>query len=116
MTYYLTKIAITTLLVVLVSEAAKRSVLLGAVLASMPIVSVLAMLWLYVDTKDAVQVAQLSRSIVWLVVPSLVLFVVLPVLLGRGVGFYLSLAVSIAATVLAYFGTIAAARRLGFYE
>ena len=61
MTYYLTKIAITTLLVVLVSEAAKRSVLLGAVLASMPIVSVLAMLWLYVDTKDAVQVAQLRR-------------------------------------------------------
>ena len=40
----------------------------------------------------------------------------LPVLLGRGVGFYVSLAVSIATTVLAYFSTIAAARRLGFYE
>jgi hypothetical protein len=116
MTYYLTKIAVTTLLVVIVSVAAKRSALLVAVLASVPIVSVLAMLWLYVDTKDVAQVAQLSRSIVWLVVPSLVLFVALPVLLARGTGFYASLGLSIAATVLAYFGTIAAARRLGFYD
>jgi len=55
--YYLTKIAITTLLIVVISEIAKRSSFFGALLASIPLVSVLAMLWLYIDTKDAMKVS-----------------------------------------------------------
>ena len=53
MTYYLVKIAVTTGLIVIISEVAKRSSLVGAILASIPLVSVLAMIWLYIDTKDA---------------------------------------------------------------
>lgn len=113
MAYYLTKIFVSAALIALISEISKRSTLLGAILASVPLVSVLAMIWLYVDTHDVAQVASLSRSIVWLVLPSLVLFVLLPVLLERGYAFYLSLALSTGATVLAYYVTLALARHFG---
>lgn len=110
MSYYLVKIAVTSTVVVIISEISRRSSLAGAVLASVPIVSVLAMIWLYVDTRDVTQVSALSRDIVWLVLPSLVLFVLLPLLLKRGVGFYPSLSVSIGATVLAYLVVIIVAQ------
>ena len=102
MVYYAIKILITTILIVLISEVAKRSSLMGAILASVPLVSVLAMLWLYVDTKDAVKISELSSSIFWLVLPSLVLFLTLPLLLKQGVGFYLSMSISIVVTILCY--------------
>lgn len=101
--YYVLKIVITTLLIVAISEVSKRSSLIGAILASVPLVSVMAMLWLYVDTKDIEKVSELSTSVFWLVLPSLVLFVLLPVLLKFGWGFYVSLFASISVTVLSYF-------------
>ena len=102
MAYFISKIAITTLLIVLISEIAKRSSFMGAVLASIPLVSVLAMIWLYIDTKDISKVSDLSTSVFWLVIPSLVLFVALPVLLKQGVNFYLSMTISIGLTTLSY--------------
>lgn len=113
MTYCITKIVVTTALIVLISEISRRSTLVGAVLVSVPIVSVLAMIWLYTDTRDAAQIIALSRSIFWLVLPSLVLFLLLPALLERGHGFALSLAASIAPTIAAYFVTITVARYVG---
>jgi hypothetical protein len=113
MMYYAAKVLITTGLIVLISEISKRSTLIGAILASVPLVSVLAMIWLYWDTHDAMQVAALSRSILWLVIPSLVLFVLLPILLERALNFYASLAASIAATVLCYYVMIAVLRHFG---
>jgi hypothetical protein len=110
---YVVKIVVTALLVVAISEVSKRSSFIGALLASIPIVSVLAMIWLYTDTRDVTQVAALSRSVFWLVLPSLVLFLLLPVLLTRGYAFYASLAVSIGATILVYFGAISVGRHLG---
>ena len=114
MTYYLIKLSITCALVVLISEIARRSSLAGAILASVPIVSVLAMVWLYLDTRDVGQVNELSRSIVWLVIPSLVMFIVFPVLTEKGIGFFPSLAIAILATTIAYFLTLMLARHLGF--
>lgn len=102
MTYYLIKLIVTAALVVAISELAKRSTVAGALLASLPLVSLLAMIWLYVDTKDVAQVAALSRSVFWLVLPSLALFVVLPALLERGYGFYVSLAAAAIVTIAAY--------------
>jgi hypothetical protein len=113
MVYYLTKLFVSAALIVLISELSKRSSLLGALLASIPLVSVLAMIWLYADTKDAAQVASLARSIFWLVLPSLTLFVLLPPLLQRGHPFYLSLAASIGATVVVYYVLISIAPRFG---
>jgi hypothetical protein len=110
---YIVKIVVTALLVVAISEVSKRSSFVGALLASIPIVSVLAMIWLYTDTRDVAQVAALSRSVFWLVLPSLVLFLLLPVLLTRGHAFYASLAVSIGATILVYLGAISVGRHFG---
>jgi len=102
MIYYLTKIAITTALIVAISEIAKRSSFAGALLASIPLVSVLAMFWLYVDTKDVTKISALSTSVFWLVLPSLVLFLTLPVLLKQGLNFYFSIGISIGLTALCY--------------
>ncbi len=113
MIYYIVKLLITVVLIVLVSELAKRSTLYGALLASVPLVSVLAMIWLYVDTRDSARVAALSGSIFWLVLPSLALFVVLPVLLKAGVNFYLSMAIGIAATVFCYWLVVTYLPQLG---
>jgi hypothetical protein len=113
MAYTLVKLAITCILVVAISEIAKRSTLLGAVLASIPLISVLAMIWLYVDTGNAARVAALATSIFWLVLPSLALFISLPFLIKAGLNFYLSLGLAIAVTVLCYFGMIAALGRFG---
>jgi len=103
LTYYLVKIVITTLLVVLIAEIAKRSTLAGAILASVPVISVLAMIWLYVDTRDVARVSVLASSVFWLVLPSLVLFVTLPLLLKQGLNFYLSMSISIGVTVGCYY-------------
>lgn len=102
MVYYLVKIVVTTALVVLISEIAKRSTLVGAILASVPLISVLAMIWLYLDTGDASKVSTLATSVFWLVLPSLALFVSLPLLLKQGLNFYLSIGISVGITVLCY--------------
>ncbi len=103
MAYYIVKILITTILIVLISEVSKRSTLLGSILASIPLISVLAMTWLYIDTKDIQKVSTLSTSIFWLVIPSLALFISLPILLKKEVDFYLSMGISIAITVSCYY-------------
>lgn len=113
MVYYLVKIAVTTVLIVAISEIAKRSTLVGAILASIPLVSVLAMLWLYIDTKSVDKVSALSTSVFWLVLPSLVLFVALPVLLKQGLNFYLSLGISITLTVTCYWIMVSALNQFG---
>lgn len=96
------KVLVTAVLVVAISEVAKRSTLFGGILASLPLTSLLAFIWLYGETGDAGKVASLSYSIFWYVLPSLVLFIVLPLLLARGFDFWLSLAVACAVTFAAY--------------
>ena len=102
MVYYAIKILITTALIVIISEVSKLSTFVGAILASIPLVSVLAMLWLYHDTKDVVKVSALATSVFWLVLPSLVLFISLPLLIKQGLHFYLSISISILLTISAY--------------
>ena len=103
MTYYIIKLVITAALIVVISEISRRSSLMGAILASIPLVSVLAMIWLYIDTNDVVKVSALATSVFWLVIPSLALFVSLPLLLKNGINFYLSMGLSIVITVGCYF-------------
>lgn len=102
MLYTAIKIVITAVLVVAISEIGKRSNALGAVLASLPITSLLALVWIYGETGDAEKISNLSLSIFWYVLPSLVLFLALPALIGQGYGFWLSLAMSSALTFAAY--------------
>ena len=106
MGHYALKIGLSALILVAVAEVAKRSTFWAAALASLPLTSLLAFVWLYLDTGDTQKVAVLAGSIFWLVLPSLLLFVLLPILLRSGWGFWLSLVVSGAATALAYVGMI----------
>lgn len=102
MAYYLVKVAVTAVLIVAISEISKRSSFFGALLASVPLVSVIAMLWLYIDTKDVARVSALATGIFWLVLPSLALFISLPLLLRQGVNFYLSMGIAIGLTASCY--------------
>ncbi|MGY8699485.1 MAG: hypothetical protein ACKVHC_07275, partial [Candidatus Poseidoniales archaeon] len=75
---------------------------LGAFLASLPLISIFAMIWLYNDTGDTEQIAIFSKDIFWLVIPSLALFLALPFLLQRGMDFWPALGLSALLTLLAY--------------
>ncbi len=106
MTQYALKVLITALVVVAVAETAKRNPLMAAIIASLPLTSLLAFVWLYIDTRDSARVAALSLDILWLVVPSLLLFALLPALLRLGWNFWTSLAGASACTALAYGVTV----------
>ena len=90
-------------LIVGASEIAKKNDVFGALLASIPLISIFAMIWLYNDTGDTEQIATFSKDIFWLVIPSLVLFLTLPIFLQRGIDFWPALSISIALTMFGYF-------------
>lgn len=92
--YVTLKVLITAVTVVAVAEIAKRSTVFGALVASLPLTSILAIIWLYHDTGDTQRVVQLSYDIFWLVLPSLAFFVLLPLLLRAGFNFYLALSLA----------------------
>ena len=102
MIYYAIKVLISAALIVLVSELAKRNSLLAALVASLPVTSLLAFVWLYWETGDAARVSSLSLDIFWLVIPSLALFLALPLFLRAGWGFWISLLAAIVVTALCY--------------
>jgi hypothetical protein len=107
------KIIVTAILVTAIAELAKRSTFAAAVLASIPLTSLLAITWLYIDTGDAEKVANLSTGIFWLVLPSLALFIALPLLLRAGWPFPASLLSSVALAVVCYLAMVALLKRLG---
>ncbi|MBK8190940.1 MAG: DUF3147 family protein [Vampirovibrionales bacterium] len=113
MLYYIAKLGLSAALILAVSEIAKRSPLLGAIVASLPLLSVLAMIWLYQETKNPQAIATLSYSIFWMVIPSLVLFISLPEFLKKDVPFYPALLFSSILTVLAYFLMIFLLSKIG---
>lgn len=103
MIYYLIKVLLSSVTIVVISEISKRSTLAGSILASIPIVSLLAFVWMYIDTKDTAKIAGLSQGIFWLVIPSLLFFILFPVLLKKNVEFWLSLSISLTIMVVGYF-------------
>ncbi|HEX4746476.1 MAG TPA: DUF3147 family protein [Gaiellaceae bacterium] len=109
----LVRAAVSGVIIALASEAARRSTLLGAVIVSLPLTSLLAIVWLYRAEGDTDEIASFSWSILWIVVPSLVFFVVLPLLLRAGVAFWPSLALACAATAVAYALWVLTGRALG---
>jgi len=113
MTYLVLKFGISAAVLVAVSEIAKRSSFAGGLIASLPLTSLLAFIWLWHETRDAQKIATVSTSILWLVIPSLVLFLILPVLLERGVAFYPALGVSVAAMLVCYGDMALALGKLG---
>ena len=102
MAFYIIKILITVAIIILVTEISKRDTLFGGLVASLPLISFLSFIWLYVDTKDADRIAQLSVHIFWLVIPSLIFFVVFAWLIKLNVGFVLSMATATIIMLIGY--------------
>jgi len=111
--YYLLKVIISAALIVFISEISKRSSLVGALTASVPVISVLAMVWLYKDTHNITAVASLAKEIFWLVLPSLSLFLTFPLLVQYRLKFYPALSLSLVIMVGCYFIMIFLLRRFG---
>jgi len=103
MIYYFIKLIITALVVVIVSEVAKRSTFIGAIIISIPLTSLLAFTWLYIDTKDYQKVIDLSYGTILLSIPSFAFFIILPILLKFKQNFAFSIAISIIGTAIIYF-------------
>lgn len=96
------KVIISAILLTVSAEVARRSTWAGAIINSLPITSVLVMIWMYTDDPDVEKIAAFSTTTVWMVLPSLVLFIVLPILLKNGVSFAPAMLWSCAATAVAY--------------
>jgi hypothetical protein len=111
--YLAIKAAISGVIVAAVSEIARRYPGWGGLVASLPLTSLLAMLWLWRDTGDAERIAALSVSTIWFFVPSVPLFIALPLLLRSGLGFWLSMGLVIAGTLALYALMFWAAPRIG---
>lgn len=102
MMYLLAKTLLTAMVVAGVSELGKHYSMAAAVLASLPLTSILAFVWIYTETGDTEKIIPLSYDILWLLAPSAAFFLLLPWLLKSGVSFPLSLGLACAGTAAAY--------------
>lgn len=102
MTWLITKYLITAALVVAISEMAKRTEKIGALLASLPLVTILALIWLYVENQPDEKIADQAWYTFWYVLPTLPMFLIFPYLLSKW-GFVLSLLASVLITALVFF-------------
>lgn len=113
MTYLFVKAAVSGILIAIASEIARRQPGIGALIASLPLVSVIGMIWLWHDTHDATRLADHAGATLWFVLPSLPMFVLIPLLLRRGMGFWPALALGCGLTIVLCLLVLLVARRLG---
>ena len=102
MLYLAIKSGLSGIIVMLVSELARKNPGMGSLLASLPLISLLGIIWLWHDTHDAERIAAHAQATFWFVLPSLPMFLLLPTLLRGGAPFALSLALSCLLTMALY--------------
>ncbi len=113
MLYLVLKSLLSGVIIMAVSEIAKRSPAFGALIASLPLVSLLAIVWLWRDTGDVTRIANHAEATFWYVIPSLPMFLVFPYLLRTGVSFWMALALACILTIVLYAMTVFIAARFG---
>jgi len=102
---YVIKLLITSTLIVVITEVSKRNTTIGAILLSLPIVSIISFIWIWNETKDSERISQLSTETLMYVIPTLPMFYLLSVLLKNNVNFYLSLVICSVLTFLLFYLT-----------
>ena len=102
MLYLAIKALLSGIVVAVVSEVAKRHPGWGALIASLPLVSILGMIWLWRDTRDLFRLAAHAEATFWFVMPSLPMFLLVPLMLRQGMSFWASLIAGCALTVALY--------------
>ena len=113
MLYLFVKAGLSGILIAIISEVAKRYPGLGGLIASLPLVSVLGMIWLWSEKPDAENMAAHAGATFWYVLPSLPMFLVLPAMLRAGIGFWASVGAGCALTIMLYFVTAWSLARFG---
>jgi hypothetical protein len=106
MLYFAVKILLSGAVIAAASEAARRAPALGALILSLPLISVLGFIWVWRDTGDTVRIAATSESTFWYVLPTLPMFLVIPALLRHGIGFWPALAAGCVLTIVLYLLTV----------
>jgi hypothetical protein len=115
MFYYALKLIVSALIIVAVSEIAKRNSGIGALLASLPLTTLLAVIWMQIEGSPTEQIAELVEQVFWLVLPSLLFFIIFPLLLKQGMDFWLSLFLASTTTVTTYLVLLPILRRFGVH-
>ena len=113
MLYLAIKAALSGIIIAVVSEVAKRNPGFGALIASLPLVSLLGIIWLWRDKPDAANMAAHVEATFWFVLPSLPMFLVIPWMLRSGWTFWIAMAVACTLTIALYFGMTAIGPRIG---
>ena len=113
MAYLIIKAALSGVIVMVVSEIARRNPGAGGMIASLPLVSILGIIWLWRDTSDVERIAAHAEATFWFVLPSLPMFLAFPAMLRHGVGFWPALAASCILTIALYLVTIWLLPRIG---
>ena len=113
MTLLVIKYALTSFVIVLVSELAKRSDRVGALISSLPFVTVLVMIWLHVEKQGSQKIGNHAYYTFWYVLPTLPMFLVMPWLMAKGINFRVSLALCVLVTFICFILTALVARRFG---
>ncbi|QMV54004.1 DUF3147 family protein [Ewingella americana] len=101
MLWIITKYILTAAVVVAVSEAAKRSDKFGGFMAALPLITLLALVWLYVEKQPMEKIANHAWYTFWYVIPTLPMFLVFPALLSR-LGFWPTLGVCVVMTTILF--------------
>jgi hypothetical protein len=113
MLYLIAKAVLSGIIIAAASEVARRSPTWGALILSLPLISILSMLWLWRDTGDSERIAALAQGTFWLVLPTLPLFLVLSALLRYGAAFWAAITASCLLTVALYILTVWLLRKWG---
>jgi hypothetical protein len=113
MLYLAIKASLSGVIIAAASEAARRAPALGALILSLPLISLLGIFWLWHDTGDSARVAALTQLTFWFVLPTLPMFLAVPALLRAGTGFWPSLGAGCALTIVLYLVTVWALGKFG---
>jgi len=114
MGWFIIKVLVTAVIIVAVSEIGKVHAFMGSILASIPLVSTLGMIWMYAEKTPSAKIIVHSRGVFWMVLPSLPMFLLLPRLMEKQRwSFPASLATCLAITVAIYFCSAALLKRYG---
>jgi len=111
--FLISKYFITAFLIVSISEIAKRSDKLGALISSLPLVTIMVMIWLYIENQNMDKIGKHAYYTFWYVIPTMPMFLLMPWILSKGLNFWLSLAICILFTIICFIITVFITKRFG---
>jgi uncharacterized membrane protein (GlpM family) len=113
MNYLIIKAALSGIIVMVISEVSRRNPNIGGLIASLPLISIFAFIWLWRDTSDPERIAAQAEATFWYIFPSIPMFLALPAMLRSGAGFWTALSISCALTLALYLATMWVLPRVG---